>query len=198
MKTLFTKILVTILTIAISSLPALAWDYDGTAAMENANESIGGIKFEVSAIFEKFQFKNAKLVSFVQNHNPSLQYSEMQSDFINIQNGAIETQIPLATFGKNVQYPGLFYNQNGNQFYEEVGLALEGNKKSKKLLWVYAGLGLAAIGGIVWVISANDDDDDDPVTETTSTTNATTTTIPTTTTTTTPEGKKDPGGPGTI
>jgi hypothetical protein len=116
-----------------------------------------------------FSFKSICLMGFA--HRPlsglvGSTGSEADS-FFSIEEGVAKVQLPLLSFGADVKYPGIFYNQNGEQFFNHVANAASGSEESQKIIWPYVAGGVLLVGGVVALASDSGDDDPEPVAEVT-------------------------------
>jgi hypothetical protein len=85
-----------------------------------------------------FDFSSMKLSGFA--HNPTeIEGSTVNSTpFFYIDNGIAKSEIPLLTFGSDVQYPGIFYNSGDTQFMDLVANAAEGDSTAISTVTMYA------------------------------------------------------------
>lgn len=126
--------------------PVLAFDsIDGLGV--NGDAQIYGL-----SLTGNFEFNKVSVNSFAYTSVEGMTGSYDDGSFVSFSNGMIKTDLPLLSFGNKVQYPGIFYNHDGTQFFDHVAAAADGNVESGSLVWAYV-LGGLAVAGIIYTIS---------------------------------------------
>jgi len=82
----------------------------------------------------------------------ALDWDNLTSDRnFTISNGMIKTELPLFTFGSNVQYPGLLYNQNEEHLSRMLQGVTEEGEYSKPEKWKYVVGGALLVAASVYL-----------------------------------------------
>ena len=159
-------------------------------AFDSMDGLTGGAKIYGLSFTGDFSFNKMSVNSFAYVPVDGMSGSYSDGGIVSFSNGMVKTDLPLFSYGDAVQYPGILYNHNGEQFFNHVVGAAEGNGDSQAVIWPYVLGGIVVVGGVAAIIISNNDDDEptvDPVVATTTTTTTPTTTTTTTTPTTTTE-----------
>ena len=109
-----------------------------------------------------FNLNRMSVNTFAHTPVEGIHNSYYDGGIVSLSNGMIKTDLPLLTFGDDVRYPGIFYNHDGEQFYNHVLGATEGVQKSESLIWAYV-LGGLAVAGIIYTISDSTDNNTPPI-----------------------------------
>ncbi len=115
-----------------------------------------------------FSFKKLYIMGFA--HRPLNGFSgssgSFRDTFFSIEDGVAKVQLPLLSFGVEIKKPGIFYNQNGEQFFDHIVKAASGSEESQTIIWPYVAGGVLLVGGVVALASGSGGDDaPDPVAE---------------------------------
>ena len=141
--------------------PVYGADYD-------LMDDTGGTRMVGVSFSGNFDFSSFSINGFYLSPVKSLRGSTPENGrtFISIDNGVIKTSQPLLTFGKDVEYPGLFYNHTGAGFHNLITRAAQGEESAWTSLWPYILGGAVIIGGIALIASNSGGDDGEPDTYT--------------------------------
>ena len=140
------------------SMPQIVWS-SGTEfkVLVESHGALVSSKTVGVNITGDLDFSNISINSFVYDPVDGLEGSNYSNAIFSVDNGVAKADLPLFTFGNNVEYVGVFYNQNGMQFYEHVVNAAEGDQVSKDMTWLYVAGGLFVVGGLAALAASGGD-----------------------------------------
>ena len=136
-------------------------------AFESFNEirGNGDAKIYGVSLTGDFDFSRVSVNSFAYVQTNGVTGSFNDDGIVSFSDGMLKTDLPLLTFGSKVSYPGILYNQNGEQFINHIVAATEGNTESQTVIWPYVLGGIVVVGGIVALIaSSSSSNEDEPQT----------------------------------
>ena len=93
-------------------------------------------------------FKNLRITGFSYSPMKGMQgnFSAANDSMLRTEDGLVKVDLPLFTFGDDIKYPGIFYNHNGNQFYQYIINSTEGDKAAQMAMTPY----ILLLPGLLW------------------------------------------------
>lgn len=96
-------------------------------------------------------FKNLRVTGFSYSPMKGIHgnFSTANDSMLRAEDGLVKVDLPLVTFGDDIKYPGIFYNHNGNQFYQYMINSTEGDKAAQMAMTPYVLIVAGVIVGVV-------------------------------------------------